>query len=158
MGSFSWLKADKLGKVANIVEGAPFKFLIPAEFGGGFVKDHYQDYGGWEPEVRHLRAPGLLERQREDAGSAPVARKGRGRTGSDDEGDRRVHRQEPKRGHRHRVLRWAGGQAEVSPEAGVCVVHRHIRGVRGQELLRPKSGVRAALPWKGGLLNEVRAE
>lgn len=45
MGSFSWLKADKLGKVANIVEGAPFKFLIPAGFGGGFVKDHYQDYG-----------------------------------------------------------------------------------------------------------------
>lgn len=45
MGSFSWLKADTLTKVANIVEGAPFKLLIPKEFGGGFIKDHYQDYG-----------------------------------------------------------------------------------------------------------------
>ncbi len=45
MGSFSWLKADNLTKVANVVYGAPFKFLIPKEFGGGFIKDHYQDYG-----------------------------------------------------------------------------------------------------------------
>ena len=45
MGSFSWLKADKLTKVANIVDGKPFKCLIPAKFGGGFVQDHYQDYG-----------------------------------------------------------------------------------------------------------------
>lgn len=45
MGSFSWLKADNLGKVANIVDDKPFKCLIPAEFGGGFIKDYYQDYG-----------------------------------------------------------------------------------------------------------------
>lgn len=45
MGSFSWLKADKLTAVANIVAGRPFKFLIPKEFGGGFIKDRYQDYG-----------------------------------------------------------------------------------------------------------------
>ena len=45
MGSFSWLKADELTSVANVVYGAPFKFLIPKEFGGGFIKDHYQDYG-----------------------------------------------------------------------------------------------------------------
>lgn len=45
MGSFSWLKADKLTKVANVVYNAPFKFLVPEEFGGGFIKDHYQDYG-----------------------------------------------------------------------------------------------------------------
>lgn len=45
MGSFSWLKADNLTNVANIVEGKPFKFLIPKEFGGGFIKDVYQDYG-----------------------------------------------------------------------------------------------------------------
>ena len=45
MGSFSWLKADKLTKTANIVYGKPFKFLIPKEFGGGFIKDVYQDYG-----------------------------------------------------------------------------------------------------------------
>ena len=45
MGSFSWLKADTLTKVANVVYGAPFKFLIPAEFGGGFIKERYQDYG-----------------------------------------------------------------------------------------------------------------
>jgi hypothetical protein len=45
MGSFSWLKADTLTKVSNIVEGKPFKFLIPKEYGGGFIKDYYQGYG-----------------------------------------------------------------------------------------------------------------
>ena len=45
MGSFSWLKADNLTKVANVQYGAPFKFLIPEELGGGYIKDHYQDYG-----------------------------------------------------------------------------------------------------------------
>lgn len=45
MGSFSWLKADDLTRVKNIVYGKPFKFLIPKEFGGGFIKDNYQDYG-----------------------------------------------------------------------------------------------------------------
>ena len=45
MGSFSWLKAERTTKVANIMEGKPFKFLIPEEFGGGFIKDHYQDFG-----------------------------------------------------------------------------------------------------------------
>ena len=45
MGSFSWLKADDLTKVENIACGYPFKFLIPKEFGGGFIKDIYQDYG-----------------------------------------------------------------------------------------------------------------
>lgn len=45
MGSFSWLKADNLTKVSNIAYGYPFKFLIPKEFGGGFIKDVYQDYG-----------------------------------------------------------------------------------------------------------------
>lgn len=45
MGSFSWLKADNLTKVANIVDDKPFKCLIPKEFGGGYIKDYYQDYG-----------------------------------------------------------------------------------------------------------------
>lgn len=45
MGSFSWLKADELTKTANVVYGKPFKFLIPQKFGGGFIEDHYQDYG-----------------------------------------------------------------------------------------------------------------
>lgn len=45
MGSFSWLKADTMTKVANVVEDKPFKFLIPAEFGGGFIKEKYQGYG-----------------------------------------------------------------------------------------------------------------
>ena len=45
MGSFSWLKADNLTKVANVAYDKPFKFLIPKEFGGGFIKDTYQDYG-----------------------------------------------------------------------------------------------------------------
>lgn len=39
------MKADDLTKVANIAYGYPFKFLIPKEFGGGFIKDTYQDYG-----------------------------------------------------------------------------------------------------------------
>lgn len=45
MGSFSWNKADKLTAIENIACGHPFKFLIPKEFGGGFIKDKYQDYG-----------------------------------------------------------------------------------------------------------------
>jgi len=45
LGSFSWLKADTLTKVANVVSGTTFKFLIPKEFGGGFIQEEYQDYG-----------------------------------------------------------------------------------------------------------------
>jgi len=45
MGSFSWNKADKLTSIENVACGASFKFLIPKEFGGGFIKDEYQDYG-----------------------------------------------------------------------------------------------------------------
>jgi len=45
MGSFSFLKADKLTKTANIVIGKQFKFLIPKEYGGGYIVDKYQDYG-----------------------------------------------------------------------------------------------------------------
>jgi len=45
MGSFSWKKADTLTQVENIVYGKLFKFLIPKEFGGGFILDKYQDYG-----------------------------------------------------------------------------------------------------------------
>ncbi len=45
MGSFSWNKADDLTNIENVAYGTPFKFLIPIEFGGGFIKDTYQDYG-----------------------------------------------------------------------------------------------------------------
>lgn len=45
MGSFSWNKADELTEIENVVIGSSFKFLIPKEFGGGFIKDEYQDYG-----------------------------------------------------------------------------------------------------------------
>ena len=45
MGSFSWNKADKLTSIENVAYGTTFKFLIPKEFGGGFIKDKYQDYG-----------------------------------------------------------------------------------------------------------------
>jgi hypothetical protein len=45
MGSFSWNKADGLTNIENVAYGTPFKFLIPIEFGGGFIKDEYQDYG-----------------------------------------------------------------------------------------------------------------
>ena len=45
MGTFSWNKADTLTKVENVVCGTSFKFLIPKEFGGGFIKDKYQGHG-----------------------------------------------------------------------------------------------------------------
>ena len=45
MGSFSWNKADDLTNIENIAHFDEFKFLIPREFGGGFIKDKYQDYG-----------------------------------------------------------------------------------------------------------------
>ena len=45
MGSFSWNKADDLTKIENVACSTSFKFLIPIEFGGGFIKDKYQDYG-----------------------------------------------------------------------------------------------------------------
>ena len=45
MVSFSWNKADKLTAIENVAYGSSFKFLIPKEFGGGFIKDKYQDYG-----------------------------------------------------------------------------------------------------------------
>lgn len=45
MGSFSWLKADDLTEIANIEFNETFKFLIPIEFGGGFIEEKYQDYG-----------------------------------------------------------------------------------------------------------------
>lgn len=62
MGSFSWLKADNLTKVANIAYCAPFKFLIPQEFGGGFIKDRYRDYGYiGEPDKNHSDAWGADE-------------------------------------------------------------------------------------------------
>lgn len=45
MGSFSWIKADKIESGDNVLIGSPFKFLIPKEFGGGYIEDNYQDYG-----------------------------------------------------------------------------------------------------------------
>lgn len=45
MGSFSWKRADTLTTIDNVAYNTPFKFLIPKEFGGGFIKDRYQDYG-----------------------------------------------------------------------------------------------------------------
>jgi hypothetical protein len=45
MGSFSWNRADNLTRIENVACGNPFKCLIPKEFGGGYVRDRYQDYG-----------------------------------------------------------------------------------------------------------------
>jgi len=45
MGSFSWNKADTLTNIENVAYNTSFKFLIPQEFGGGFIEDVYQDYG-----------------------------------------------------------------------------------------------------------------
>ena len=45
MGSFSWLRADKTTKRSNLTDGDVYKILIPQEFGGGYIKDTYYDYG-----------------------------------------------------------------------------------------------------------------
>ena len=45
MGSFSWLRADKTTKRKNLTMGDSYKILIPEEFGGGYIKDKYYDYG-----------------------------------------------------------------------------------------------------------------
>lgn len=45
MGSFSWMRADKTTKRSNLTCGDRYKILIPQEFGGGFIKDTYFDYG-----------------------------------------------------------------------------------------------------------------
>lgn len=45
MGSFSWTRADKTTKRSNLTDGDVYKILIPKEFGGGFIKDKYYDYG-----------------------------------------------------------------------------------------------------------------
>jgi hypothetical protein len=45
MGSFSWLRADKTTKRNNLTDGDRYKILIPKEFGGGYIKDTYYDYG-----------------------------------------------------------------------------------------------------------------
>ena len=45
MGSFSWLRADKTTKRKNLTWGDSYKILIPEEFGGGFIKDTYCNYG-----------------------------------------------------------------------------------------------------------------
>jgi len=45
MGSFSWLKADKLTKTCNVYEGCAFRFLVPKEFGGRSFIEYYQGYG-----------------------------------------------------------------------------------------------------------------
>lgn len=45
MGSFSFLRADRKTKKANIMEGDTIKLLIPEKFGGGFIKAIYNDYG-----------------------------------------------------------------------------------------------------------------
>ena len=45
MGSFSWMRADKTTRRSNLTDGDRYKILIPQEFGGGFIKDTYFDYG-----------------------------------------------------------------------------------------------------------------
>lgn len=45
MGSFSWMRADMTTKRANLTMGDSYKILVPIEFGGGYIKDVYWDYG-----------------------------------------------------------------------------------------------------------------
>jgi hypothetical protein len=45
MGSFSWMRADRCTKRANLTMGDSYKILIPEYLGGGYIKDKYWDYG-----------------------------------------------------------------------------------------------------------------
>ena len=45
MGSFSWLRADKVTNRKNLTMGDDYKILIPEKFGGGYIFDTYYDYG-----------------------------------------------------------------------------------------------------------------
>lgn len=62
MGCFSWMRADKTTKRSNIADGDSYKILIPKEFGGGFIKDHYQGYGQvlWDAEDNMADLYGIL--------------------------------------------------------------------------------------------------
>lgn len=45
MYQFSWTRADSIEHRYNILIGQPFKFLIPIEFGGGYIHDVYNGVG-----------------------------------------------------------------------------------------------------------------
>lgn len=62
MGCFSWMRADKTTKRSNIANGDSYKILIPKEFGGGFIKDHYRGYGRvlWDTESNTADLYGIL--------------------------------------------------------------------------------------------------
>ena len=62
MGCFSRMRADKTTKRSNIADGDSYKILIPKEFGGGFIKDHYQGYGQvlWDTEDNMADLYGIL--------------------------------------------------------------------------------------------------
>lgn len=62
MGCFSWMRADKTTKRSNVADGDSYKILIPKEFGGGFIKDHYQGYGRvlWDTEDNMADLYGIL--------------------------------------------------------------------------------------------------
>lgn len=45
MGSFSWTRAEATTKRSNLTYGDIYKILVPKEFGGGYIRDIYYDYG-----------------------------------------------------------------------------------------------------------------
>lgn len=45
MGSFSWTRAEGTTQRSNFTDGDRYKILVPIEFGGGYIKDTYYDYG-----------------------------------------------------------------------------------------------------------------
>lgn len=45
MGSFSFTRADRNTKRANLTYGDKYKILIPKELGGGYIIDRYDDCG-----------------------------------------------------------------------------------------------------------------
>ena len=55
MGSFSWTRAEATTRRSNLANGDRYKILVPKEFGGGYIKDIYYDYGEvfsyreWDP-------------------------------------------------------------------------------------------------------------
>lgn len=66
MGCFSWVRAEATTSRSNLCEGDGYKILVPIEFGGGYIKDIYPQYGdifiyASEPNAEKLHAKGYFK-------------------------------------------------------------------------------------------------
>ena len=66
MGCFSWVRAEATTSRSNLCEGDGYKILVPIEFGGGYIKDIYPQYGdifiyASEPNAEKFHAKGYFK-------------------------------------------------------------------------------------------------